>query len=312
MVVSGFNPGEKADDAQMMCADAPNQLTSIPSIPMPFSASPPAASAVHSAVALARDLWDGALDLVFAPVCVACREPISTSSPERLVCGLCWLKCRPLPVPRCVRCWSPVPPDRPPAPTCRTCAEWPPSIRAIRSAYAIGQVPRALVHALKYRGWEAVAAPMAARMAALELPPDAAAEAELVVPVPTSAARLRERGYNQAELLARGMARISGRALAPGLLERTRASGSQTALHPTERRANVARAFAVPPGRAAELCGEHVIVVDDVWTTGATSLACVSALLEAGARIASVVTFARVVPELERAVAPAPGVLTDP
>jgi ComF family protein len=279
---------------------------------MPLSPSAAASAAARSAVTLARDLWSGALDLVFAPVCVACREPISTSGPERLVCGLCWLKCRPLPVPRCPRCWSPVPPDRPPAPTCRTCGEWPPSVRAVRSAFAIGQVPRALVHALKYRGWEAVAVPMSARMAALELPADAAAEAELVVPVPTSAARLRERGYNQAELLARGVARFSGRTMDAGLLERTRASGSQTALHPTERRANVARAFAVPPGRAAELCGEHVIVVDDVWTTGATSLACVSALLEAGARIASVVTFARVVPELERAVAPAPGVLTDP
>jgi ComF family protein len=185
-------------------------------------------------------------------------------------------------------------------------------VRAIRSAYAIGTVPRALVHALKYRGWTAVAGPMAARMAALELPGDVASEADLVVPVPASAARLRERGYNQAELLARGVARFSGRTPAPDLLRRTRQMGSQTALHPAERRANVARAFAVPPGRAAELRGEHVMVVDDVWTTGATSLACVSALLEAGARVASVVTFARVVPELERQVAPAPGVLPGP
>jgi len=264
-------------------------------------------SAASTVLGLARDVWEGALDLVFAPVCVACHQPISTGDPERLVCGVCWLKCRPLPVPRCPRCWSPVPPDREPSPVCRTCRGWPPSVRAVRSAYAIGQVPRALVHALKYRGWTAVAAPMAARMAALELPGDVASEADLVIPVPASAARLRERGYNQAELLARGVARFSGRTLASDLLRRTRQAGSQTTLHPTERRANVARAFAVLPGRAAELRGEHVIVVDDVWTTGATSLACVSALLEAGARVASVVTFARVVPELERQVAPAPG-----
>lgn len=269
-------------------------------------------SSFSTVIDLARDVWDGALDLVFAPVCVACGEPIDTAAAERLVCGVCWLRCRPLPIPRCERCWSPVPPDREPSPVCRACRDWAPSVRAIRSAYAIGQVPRALVHALKYRGWTAVAGPMAARIAALELPGDVASEADLVVPVPTSAARLRERGYNQAELLARGVARFSGRTLAPDLLRRTRQMGSQTALHPAERRANVARAFAVPPGRAAELRGEHVIVVDDVWTTGATSLACVSALLEAGARVASVVTFARVVPELERQVAPAPGVLPGP
>lgn len=255
---------------------------------------------------LARDLIDGALDLVFAPVCVACGGAIDTADSERVICRLCWLKCRPLPAPRCPRCWGPVPWGRDPAPTCRACADWPAAVRAIRSAFAIGHVPRRMVHALKYRGWEAAAGPMSARMAALELPADAEREAEIVVPVPTSAARLRERGYNQAELLARGFARRTGRELRPELLARTHSAGSQTALHPTERRANVARAFAVPPGAAGELRGEHVIVVDDVWTTGATALACVGALLAAGARVASVVTFARVVPELERQVAPAP------
>ena len=259
---------------------------------------------------VARDLWTGALDLVFAPVCVACEQPIDTAEPERIVCRLCWLKCRPLPAPRCPRCWSPLAFDAEPAPTCRTCRGWPAGVRAIRSAFAIGEVPRKVVHALKYRGWEAAAQPMAARMAALQLPPDVEMEGGFVVPVPTSATRLRERGYNQAELLARAYAARTGRTLDPGLLRRTRASGTQTALHPGERRANVARAFAVPATRAADVRGEHVVVVDDVWTTGATAVACVSALLDAGARIASVVTFARVVPELERNAAPAPGSLS--
>ena len=255
---------------------------------------------------LARDLWTGALDLVFAPVCVACREPIDTADSARIVCRLCWLKCRPLPVTKCPRCWTPLPWDREPSPTCDTCRPWPASVRAIRSAFAMGDVPRRLVHALKYRGWEAAAVPMAARMARMEFPADVEREAGIVVPVPTSTARRRERGYNQAELLARALAARTGRTLDPRLLARTRATATQTALHPGERRANVARAFSVPAGLGAELRGEHVIVVDDVWTTGATALACVDALLEAGARLASVATFARVVPELERRAAPAP------
>jgi ComF family protein len=250
---------------------------------------------------LARDAWAGALDLVFAPVCVSCHEPIPTADGERMVCRLCWMKCRPLPSPKCPRCWSPVPLGRNPAPACRTCAEWPPEVRAIRSAYRMEDVPRALVHALKYQGWEGVADRIAARMATIiDFPADVDREGALVVPVPTSTTRRRERGYNQAELLARGFAARTRRVMDPTLLVRTRATATQTALHPGERRANVARAFAVPPERAGELHGEHVILVDDVWTTGATALACVEALLEAGVRVASVATFARVVPELER------------
>ncbi|HEX5723830.1 MAG TPA: ComF family protein [Longimicrobiaceae bacterium] len=250
--------------------------------------------------ALLGGVWTGALDLVFAPVCVACGGPIATAAAERVVCGPCWTRCRPLPAPRCPRCWGPVPAGGEPAPVCRGCEEWPAHVRTVRSAFLLGDTVRALVHALKYRGWEAAAAPMAARMAALDFPADVRSEARLAVPVPTSPARLRERGYNQAALLARGYAERNGLRHLPDLLLRLRAAGTQTALRPTERRANVTRAFAVAPGRAGELRGEHVVLVDDVWTTGATALACARALVDAGARVVSVATFARVVPALER------------
>jgi predicted amidophosphoribosyltransferase len=82
------------------------------------------------------------------------------------------------------------------------------------------------------------------------------------------------------------------------LLLRVRSTGSQTTLHPSERRANVAGAFRAAAG--TRLAGEHVMIVDDVWTTGATALACGEALLLAGARAYSVVTLARALPELDR------------
>ena len=247
-----------------------------------------------------RDLSDGAMDLVFAPTCVSCSNPIPTTEKDRIICRLCWVRCRTLPHPRCERCWGPVPANEDPRPKCRTCGDWPQAVRAIRAAFLMGDEVRAIVHALKYRGWEGTAEPMAQRMAEMSWPRDVDDEARLVVPVPTSKARLRERGYNQAALLASQYARKTDRKAAPDVLERTRATKTQTALHPGERRANVARAFSVSAGHAEELQGEHVILVDDVWTTGATALACSQTLLEAGARVVSVATFARVIPELER------------
>lgn len=248
----------------------------------------------------AADLRDGVLDLVFAPVCAACAAPVPTSETERLVCRLCWSRVREVPAPRCGRCWTPLPPAREPGPRCAACSALPAGIRAVRSAFVMGETARKLVHALKYRGWAALAHPLAARMAALPFPEDVEEEARLVVPVPTSATRVRERGYDQAALLAEGFAARTGRIVAPELLARTRSGGTQTALHPDERRANVAGAFAVPLGRRGGLRGEHVLLVDDVWTTGATAVACAEALLDAGARVVSVATFARAIPELER------------
>ena len=243
-----------------------------------------------AAAALAR----GVLDLVFAPVCLGCDAPISTALPERLVCRACWSRMRELPVPRCDRCWTAKPAARESCPTCQTL---PPYVRSVRSAFLMDGPARALVHALKYGGWRAVAAEMGRRMAALPLPVEVREEASCVVPVPLSRVRLRARGYNQAEMLAAPLARARGWRDASGILERTRATDSQTALHPTERRANVAGAFRVHPGREGEVRRAHVLLVDDVWTTGATALACAAALTVAGARAVSVITFTRAVPE---------------
>lgn len=246
-------------------------------------------------------LVGGLLDLVFAPVCIGCRDPIPTSATERLVCRLCWARIRAIPGPSCERCWTPaVDGSAVDGRGCRECESVPPSVRVVRSAFVFDGTARALVHALKYRGWEAAAEPMARRMASLPLPSDVLAEARVVVPVPTSPARLRERGYNQAALLAAAFARQTGRALDSELLVRSRGSNTQTSLHPSERRANVAGAFTVRPEGRARARGRHLLLVDDVWTTGATAAACAAALVAAGARTVSVVTFARALPELDR------------
>jgi ComF family protein len=234
---------------------------------------------------------DGALDLVFAPACVACRGAIETGDPVRIICSVCWTRSRPVPRPICPRCGDHRPAGSPEA--CPLCSTLIPGIRCVRSAYVMAPPVSRMVHALKYDGWRVAAPAMARRMVSVGFPRDVQDEAEIVVPVPISASRLRERGYNQAELLARAYAGYSGRRLVTDVVERTRATASQTALHPDERRANVSGAFSVPERHRPGLHRSHLLLVDDVWTTGATATACAEALLAAGARAVSVLTFAR-------------------
>lgn len=248
---------------------------------------------------LASALLHGCLDLLFAPVCLGCGGAVSSRLAERSVCPLCWSRSRELPRPRCDRCWTPLAPSISPdvpTPACALCATLPPSLRAVRSAFLFDGPPRRMVHALKYAGWHSIAVPMGRRMAALDWPIETEEEVRLVVPVPLSSTRLRARGYNQAEHLAREVAARRGWSCRPELLRRSRATDAQATLHAAERRANVAGAFRAAGDSGELLQGQHVLVVDDVWTTGATALACCDGLLAAGARAVSVLTFARALP----------------
>jgi ComF family protein len=117
------------------------------------------------------------------------------------------------------------------------------------------------------------------------------ADVEALVPVPLSPARERERGFNQSALIAEHLARRLSVPVRPRWLVRTRSTRAQTELNAAERRANVRRAFRAAPAVA----GRHVVVIDDVLTTGATVDECSRALSEAGARRVGVLTVARVV-----------------
>lgn len=253
--------------------------------------------------AAARGLLAGFGDLLFAPVCLGCRSLVPTSATERSVCAVCWTRLRDLPHPRCPRCWTPRRPSISAnlAPEgCLTCDTLPPWLRSVRSAYVLEGPAHRMVHGLKYAGWHCLAHPMGSRMGRVPLGEEAEEEVELVVPVPLSRVRLRQRGYNQAGFLATVVARDRRLEYRPDLLDRVKATETQTALHPADRLANVAGAFQVPTAAAASVRRRHVLVVDDVWTTGATTLACAEGLLQAGARAVSVLTFARALPELRR------------
>ncbi|HTG39124.1 ComF family protein [Sphingomonas sp.] len=159
----------------------------------------------------------------------------------------------------------------------------------VRAAVAYGDVARAVLLKLKYARRLGHAEPAAAAMR--RLVPD---DAELLVPVPLAWRRLWSRGYNQAGLIASALSRRSAVPVAHDVLVRTRATPVLKGLGPAARRRAVAGAFAVR--RAESLADRHVVLVDDVFTTGATAYGCAAVLAAAGAARVSILTFARVMP----------------
>jgi ComF family protein len=142
----------------------------------------------------------------------------------------------------------------------------------------------AAVHQLKYGSWPRIAEVMAAAMQRLE----PLTGRVCLIPVPLGRRRLRERGYNQSEQLATALGAFTGLAVRSDLLHRCRETPTQTALTPEARQVNVAGAFTSSPVR-----GQSLVLVDDVFTTGATLIAAAAALRSAGADRVYGVTFAR-------------------
>jgi ComF family protein len=231
--------------------------------------------------------------------CALCHALLPFDRSTDLICPVCRHRWRPLVPPWCGRCGQPEPLFG----LCRTCKDWPAAFRCARSAVWLDAAARRAVHALKYGGLRRIAEDLAATMARVSLPdaPDA-----LLVPVPLGAARMRVRGYNQSERLARQLAHRWHRPVRQ-LLIRTRETATQTALTPAARLANVAGAFQVrngdwglrngtlPEQSAFRIPHSTFVLVDDVFTTGATLAAAARALQDAGALSIMAVTFGRAV-----------------
>lgn len=142
--------------------------------------------------------------------------------------------------------------------------------------YEANSEPAMLIHAMKYHGQRDLAENLG-EMLARELQTDDFFNGiDAIVPVPLSADRQRHRGYNQSECLAKGISNVVGIPVMKGVLARKMFKGSQTHLNPIERRRNVEQAFRLVDGTKVE--GKHVLLVDDVMTTGSTLLACATAL----------------------------------
>lgn len=249
---------------------------------------------IGRAGATTRSLGSALLGLVLPPTCIACGGITGASGG---LCGPCWGKLSFISRPYCERTGAPFSHD-PGGPfgeallSAEALAD-PPAYDRARAAVTFDDVARGLVHKLKYADRLDLAAPMARLM--LQAGAELAATAEIIVPVPLHPLRLWRRKFNQAAVLARHLAAATALPIDAGALVRRRRTPSQTALGRTARRANVAGAFAVPHAAAHCIEGRRVLLVDDVYTTGATLDACAQALRRAGASGIDALTFARVV-----------------
>ena len=212
--------------------------------------------------------------------CLLCEAPVADREGDALVCGLCRSRWRSIPGPLCDRCGQPAFAGL----ECRICSGWPPHLRRVRSAVWLEEAARRAVHRLKYDGWWRVADAMARTMEALE----PLTGRVCLIPVPLGAARARERGYNQSERIATALGALTGAPVRCDVLHRVRETRTQTALAPEARQANLAGAFA-----CAGAAGLTAVLVDDVFTTGATLVSAAAALGAAGAETVDGVTFAR-------------------
>ena len=201
---------------------------------------------------------DRALDLVFPPRCVSC------DAFGAFICDRCHADMTRADGPRCDTCWMPLGSRS----TCRRCHYQRPALLGVRSAFVYQVAARDAVLALKFRGLSAVAPQMARAMAELLVewrPP-----VTCIVPVPLSGRRRRLRGYNQSELLAKEVERLTGIPVGRRALIRRHHTQPQATLSGDARWQNIVDAFR--PGKEPPTRG--VLLLDDVVTTGATLNAC--------------------------------------
>lgn len=209
---------------------------------------------------VAPEAWAG-LSFIAAPYCKACGFPFEFSGAGDALCAACIAE--------------------------------PPEFSAARAALVYNDASRDFILGFKHGDQTQSVVTMAPWIKAAGV--DILSRADVIVPVPLHRWRLLRRRYNQAALIGRAVAKEMKIAFCADALIRTRATVTQGHLNANERKKNVRSAFEMHPKCGAVIAGRKIVLIDDVYTTGATVSECAKALLKAGAADVAVLTLARVV-----------------
>ena len=218
---------------------------------------------------LYQSLSDSLLDFVYPPVCVSCGAYLRDQ--HQKVCDRCWQSIQPV---------------------ARDNYLYRDTKDKLLSAGFVGDVVSSYVfekqgsfqhiaHALKYQNYESLGVQLGIKLGGVMK--DWGLKADVIIPIPLHKAKLRERGFNQAEMIARGVADVIQAPVRADIIQRRRYTQTQTKLNLDERRKNMEDAFSVSPAVSGLLENKVCLVVDDVITTGATISSCAAELLKAGA-----------------------------
>lgn len=239
----------------------------------------------QSALAVGRSL----LDLVLPPRCLVSGEIVDQPG---LLAPTAWAQLRFIAEPFCVTCGYPFDFEAEKGSQCVGCLKEAPAFITARSVFVYDNISRDIILRFKHGDRLEGAKTLASWLARSGV--DMLAAADMIVPVPLHYWRLFRRRYNQAGLLAQRLSKLCGKPCVLDMLVRHRATAVQGHMGFAERHKNVKRAFSVKAKRVALLDGKVIVLVDDVYTSGATIKKCTKVLLRAGAKEVHVLTLARV------------------
>lgn len=240
---------------------------------------------------IVNDFFHEISDTLFPPLCLSCSE-VLPSGPQEVFCPECRRQITFITGNRCPVCGITFPDSPSGDHLCGSCLENRPWFSSARAAVAYDGVILDAIHQFKYGRNITTGAALASFLADFDFTDMDFGIFDAIVPIPLHIKRLRERGFNQSLILARALGEKYGIEVDFSLLKRCKLTLTQTGLNKKEREKNISGAFVA--AEPARIHGRNLILVDDVYTTGATINECAKTLIKAGAEQVAVLTLARV------------------